>query len=269
MEESGHWYTRSGAPCYTVPAANGTPRGTTLRDARKLSLVPSVTTVLQCIAKPQLETWKVKQGILAALTLPRAASESEDAYLARILDDSKQQAKAAAEEGSRIHDAIECHFLGRAFPERYQPHVEGVRAEIARLFPGIVDWIVESSFAHPSGYGGKIDLHSPSTGIVIDHKGKDGDFADKKKLAYDQHFQLAAYQYGKGLKRAPCANLFFSRTHPGKVASHVWPTGDITEGLSVFLCALSLWKAIKGFDPGFVDAAPDTSIEALVGAEAF
>src|SRR5690606_5641932 len=110
--ESGHWYDRNGRPCYQQTTGKGGVRATDLRDGRKLGLVPSVTTVLSVLAKPALETWKVKQGILAALTLPRNPYESDDAYLARVLEDSREQAKAAAEEGTRIHDACECAMRG-------------------------------------------------------------------------------------------------------------------------------------------------------------
>jgi hypothetical protein len=249
-----HWYDRAGKPAYEVQKRDGGLRPTTLADARKLGLVPSVTTVLSVLAKPALEVWKVKQGILAALTLPRAPDEPEDDYLARILSDSGQQAKDAADEGTRIHDAIERSFRGMVVEERYRPHVAGVREELARLFPGVSDWVAESSFASPLGYGGKVDLHSPSTGIVVDHKGKDGDFSDGKKLAYDQHWQLAPYQQGLGLPTNVCANLFFSRTRPGKVASHVWSVEQIAEGWQVFRATLEVWRALKKFDPRFVRA---------------
>ena len=248
---SEHWYDQSGKPCYEVLKADGkSMRGTTLADARKLALVPSVTTVLGVLAKPALETWKVRQGILAALTLPKLADETEDAYLSRILSDSGQQAKDAADEGTRIHDAIERDFKGLVVEERYRPHVAGVRAKLREIFPEVNDWISESSFCHVIGYGGKVDLHSPSTGIVVDFKGKDGDFTDGKKLAYDQHWQLAPYQ--KGLcpnKCAACANLFFSRTHPGIVASHVCSVKEMQEGWAVFQAALQVWKTIKRYDP--------------------
>ena len=55
-EESGHYYTRDGSPAYTT---NG--RGTTLRDARKLGLKPSVTTILQVVDKAALTSWLVRQ----------------------------------------------------------------------------------------------------------------------------------------------------------------------------------------------------------------
>ena len=106
-EESLHWYTQAGEPCHTI---NG--RNTTLRDARKMNLCPSVTSVLGIIAKPALTNWMVDQGIMAALTMPRVNGESETDYIKRIKDDSKQQAIRAAQEGSRIHQAIERSYNG-------------------------------------------------------------------------------------------------------------------------------------------------------------
>lgn len=249
---SDHWYSKAGQPCYEQQTAKGGLRSTTLADARKIGLVPSVTTVLGVVAKPQLEKWKINQAVMAALTLPRRADETEASLLYRIDVDSQAQAKAAAEEGTRIHDAIEMYFKeGYRSSGPYIEHVRATRAELTRLFPDVSDWIPEASFASPVGYGGKVDLHSPSTGIVVDFKGKDGDFTDGKKLAYDQHWQLAAYQRGLNLAPAVCANLFVSRTHPGKVASHVWTPAQVAEGWEVFAAALSLWKAMKRFDPAF------------------
>lgn len=249
-----HWYDHSGAPAYEVVSAKGTPRATTLADARKIGLVPSVTTVLAVLAKPALETWKIKQGILAALTLPRLPTEPDDTYLRRVLDDSGQQAKKAAEEGTRIHNACERAFQGRPFPEQYEPHVLSVRAEIACLFPGVNDWVAERSFSSPLGYGGKVDLHSPSTGFTVDYKGKDGDFSDGKKLAYDQHWQLSPYQRGLNMQLNVSANIFVSRSHPGKIASHVWSLDEMREGWEVFEAALVLWKRLRRFDSSFVPA---------------
>lgn len=245
--ESQHFYLPDGSPFFEVKAKDGHMRSVTIRDARKANAVPSVTTVLSVIAKPGLEAWKVRQGILAALTLPRIDGESEEQWLARINADSREEAKAAAEEGSRIHDALEADRRGQPYPERYQPHVAAVRAEIAKLFPDVTDWVPEVRFAHPDGFGGMCDLHSPSTGACLDYKGKDGDFADGKQLAYDQHWQLAGYQRGLKLREAQCASLFVSRTHPGKVASHVWSIEDMREGQRVFDAALALWKAVKRY----------------------
>jgi hypothetical protein len=248
---SDHWYTKEGTPRHTIIGKNGKERAVTLRDARTEGLCPSVTTVLQVIAKPQLEAWKVKQGILAALTLTRKEGEGDDEYLARVLDDSRQQAATAAEEGTRIHDAIEASWKGQSVPDAYLPHVEATKAKVAELFPGVIDWVPEAYFAHENGFAGKCDLHSPSTGIVVDYKGKDLAPGDDKKLAYDQHYQLGGYHGGLKLPPSQCANIFVSRTHPGHVAAHVWTTEEVENGWAIFLATLKLWKALKGYDPVF------------------
>lgn len=247
-----HWYSRAGEPAYEQMTLKGGTRATDIRDARKIGLLPSVTTVLAVMAKPALDVWKVKQGILAALTLPRRQGESDDDYLARVLRDSGEQAKAAAEEGTRIHDACEAYYKdGYASTGPYILHVRAVSAELKRLFPNVSDWVSERSFGHSDGFGGKVDLHSPSTGIVVDFKGKDGDFTDGKKLAWDQNFQLGGYRRGLGLPRNVAANIFVSRTHPGKVASHIWTPEEVDYGQAVFLAALRLWQTIKKYDSGY------------------
>ena len=242
-----HWYSReTGGPAHFT---NG--RATTLRDARKVGLVPSVTTVLNILDKPALTNWKVEQAILSALTMPRDPLESDQDYLARIKRDSVQQAKDAAEEGSRIHDAIDASFKGIRFDTRYRPHVEGVRAKLAELYPGINDWVTERTFASPLGYGGSCDIHSPSTGIVGDYKSKDLAPGDTKKLAYDQDRQIAPYNRGLGLPENEGFNLFVSRTHPGHVVAHVWTKEQLADAWEIFRASLALWKAVKKFDPSF------------------
>ncbi len=79
--ESGHWYAADGSPTYKIIGKNGKERNTTVRDARELGLKPSVTTILGIIGKPGLNTWLQQQVLLAALTLPRIAGETEENWL--------------------------------------------------------------------------------------------------------------------------------------------------------------------------------------------
>ena len=176
-----HYYDRNGKPCYTVIGKNGKERDTTLADARRLSLVPSVTTVLDVLNKPALGDWKVKQGIMAALTLPRLDGEDDERFISRVVNDSKQQAIQAAEEGNRIHAAIEGWFESGEYSFDYQWHIDAVLELLRETFPDVTDWVSEASFASPLGYGGKVDLHSPSTGIVVDFKTKDFGPGDKDR----------------------------------------------------------------------------------------
>lgn len=241
---SGHWYTRSGEPAYTVQTKTGT-RSTTLRDARKLNLVPSVTTVLNVASKPALELWKQKQLLLAALTLPKIDSETEEVYIERILTDAKEEGRAAADTGTEIHNAIESFYLG--IPSTaYSEHVKATVDHILAVF-GTQPWIPERSFAHELGFGGKCDLHSNvDDGIILDVKTKTGDLKDVG--AYDDHImQLAAYRVGLGLPRAQCANVFVSRTHPGLVRIIDHSEEDTSRGWEMFTHLLKYWQLSKGY----------------------
>ena len=150
--ESGHWYTRDGTPRYTITGKNGKTRNTTLRDAREENLVPSVTTVLNVAAKPALTNWLQEQVLLAALTLPKLDNETEQDYIKRIVNDSKQQGRAAADLGTDIHAAVQSFYEGKEYP-RHQKHVKGVYKAITDFF-GDKIWISERAFSHELGFGG-------------------------------------------------------------------------------------------------------------------
>jgi len=225
---------------YTVTGKNGKERPTTLRDARSLNLVPSVTTVLNVAAKPGLELWKQRQLLLAALTLPRNEDEAEGDYLDRIMLDSKEEGKSAADKGTEIHAAIQSHYEEK--PHDFNEHVWACDMEITQNF-GQQFWIVERSFSHELGYGGKADLHCvQGKGIVLDIKTKE--FDDKDKVdAYDEHLmQLAAYRVGLGLPEAQCGNVFVSRSVPGLTKIIEWTEADLQRGFRMFCYLLNFWQ---------------------------
>jgi hypothetical protein len=242
--ESGHWYTRDGTPCYEIKGANGNMRPTTLRDARKLDLVPSVTTIIKQAAAPGLERWKINQTLLAALTLPRIERECEDAYLDRIIRDSQEQARKAAERGTAIHAAIQSYYEGWPVSAEMWPYVKGAKEALEKEF-GETGWICEHSFAHPLGFGGKTDLHINSWRRLIgDAKTKEFDSVDDKKLAWDDHaIQLAAYREGLRMPDAVCFNLFVSTTVPGLCHIHIWSEEEIQRGWKMFVALLEYWRA--------------------------
>jgi hypothetical protein len=237
--ESTHWYTRTGDPMYTVPSKkDGSQRPTTLRDARERNLVPSVTTILNIAAKPGLNVWLQEQAILAALTLPRYENEPESVWLKRVVQDSKSQAREAADLGTEIHTAVQGFYEGRkasAFPIHVQTCTKAIESHY-----GARNWVAERAFAHEMGFGGKVDLHSD--GIVIDIKTKD--FSDPSKVVpYDEHLmQLAAYRVGLGMPEARCANVFISRTNPDLAVVTEWAEEDLQRGWKMFTALLSFWQ---------------------------
>ena len=240
--ESQHWYDKSGKPMYTVKAKDGADRPTTLRDARKMGLVPSVTTIMSVMAKPGLEAWKMNQMMMAALTLPRAPDEPEEQFIERIQKDSKEQAKRAAERGTSIHEALEKFYEGVLYYEHHE-HQMGVDAAMQAHF-GIQNWKTETAFASELGYGGKLDLHCmDGEGIVVDFKTKE--FTDPAKIfLYDElPMQLVAYRMGLDKPRARCANVFVSVTQPGLVHIKEWTEDELMRAWNMFGALKQFWYA--------------------------
>jgi len=244
--ESNHWYTRDGVPQYTVPSKkDGSPRNTTLRDARTMNLVPSVTTVLNVAAKPALTNWLQQQVLLAALTLPRRPDEPEKEYIDRIINDSKEQGRSAADAGTDIHASIQGFYENKS-TGKHQESVNACDQAITQHF-GYHKWVSERSFAHDLGFGGKCDLffrdgEGVGEGVVVDIKTKE--FTDPSKVdGYDEHLmQLSAYRVGLGIPKARCANIFVSRNVPDLIVVREWSAEDLDRGWEMFLHLLQFWQ---------------------------
>ena len=242
--ESGHWYKPNGEPAYAVEGANGKIRNTTVRDARKEGFLPSVTTIIGCAAKPALDVWKQQQAILAALTLPRNDGESEEDWLSRVVSDSKETAKQAAERGTQIHGVIEAFYEGVYLPE-LPAYVRVVEKTINEHF-GPQLWVAEKSFAH-GGYGGKCDLisrphvHPRSEGFVIDFKTTEKD-VDKLDYYFDHQMQLAAYRHGFEMPNARCA-IVYVNANENKAKLLEIPDDDLRIGWECFTHLLAFYRA--------------------------
>jgi hypothetical protein len=247
-KESGHWYDKEGNPAYTVIGKNGKERSTDLRDAKKLNLVPSVTTILKLIDKPGLTEWKINQAILSALTCPRINDESEMAYLSRIKKDAQEQAKKAAERGTLIHAYVQEGFEGKIYAAEQINFYETAGA-VVDAECGLQEWICEKSFA-TDRFGGKCDLHCDD--FLLDIKSTDKNIDDLTTWL-DQHMQMAGYNEGLGIpdkyaylkegwSGRKCGILYInSVTAKARI---VWVTEkEIQKGLRMFLAAVELWYA--------------------------
>lgn len=262
--ESGHWYDRAGNQIAEVPNAKGDKFiKCTLRQARNLDLAPGCTTIIKQCDKPALTRWMVEQGIMAALTLPRLPDESEKDWLARVDRDRQESAKAAAEEGTRVHAAIQSAIEGDEYDPAYEPHVRGISAILDGLSG---EWL-------------------------IDFKGKDGDLAALRRLKpYDEHaMQLAATLQaledcdastgGAWMPEVPCVSLwgygtkadliriedftdyrsvrtgilFFSRDYPGDAALAEVTSAERSKGMAMFLGLLRYWQAKNDYRPSWAE----------------
>lgn len=244
QSESGHWYLPNGDTAYRIVGKNGKERNTTVKDARELGLLPSVTTIIGCSAKPALDIYKQQQAILAALTLPRLEGESEESWLSRVVTDSKEHAKQAAERGTQIHGVIEAFYEGVYLPE-LPAYVRVVESTINAHF-GQQLWVAEKSFAH-GGYGGKCDLisrphfHPKTDGFVIDFKTTEKD-VDKLDYYFDHTMQLAAYRMGFEMPNARCA-IVYVNAQENKAKLLEIPDADLRIGWECFSHLLAFYRA--------------------------
>src|SRR5437667_12753556 len=113
-QAASHWYLRDGRAFHEIAKKDGSGnRPVTLADARKVLAFPSVTNVLGVLAKPSLEAWKIEQGILSALTLPRQPGEDLGTFAKRVVSDMGEQVEKAADFGSAINGACELYELNK------------------------------------------------------------------------------------------------------------------------------------------------------------
>jgi hypothetical protein len=126
----GHWYDANGKACHTQPKAKGDgERSTTLTDARKLKLFPSVTTILGIFAKPGLERWKMKSIAEVAFDIPRIDGEDAGKFADRCMVKQAAPVEEASDFGTRCHDAIEKYFEGEPVPDEPPTISKSIRSQ--------------------------------------------------------------------------------------------------------------------------------------------
>jgi hypothetical protein len=244
VKSSSHWYTREGLACYEVPykdPAKGM-RKTTLADARKMSLLPSVTTITQVLAAPALVEWLRREAILAAVTTPRKDGEDLDSFVERCLSvDAEDTADKAKQLGTDIHDAIENLLSGTAYQRiDLDPFVIPAGKAVQEI--GRVT--ATEKILVGDGYAGKTDCICENDLFinVIDFK-----TTKAKKLpkeSYPEHkLQLAAYAAclgNTGNKHISTFNIYISTINPGQIS--VCQNPDWDKSYAMFKNVLELWQ---------------------------
>jgi hypothetical protein len=247
--ESGHWYLPCGKPFYTIIGKNGKERGVTLRDARPVNAVPSVSAIMKLAPAPQLENWKLNQVIQIAHENPREDTEGQQAYMDRIQRIFRKRGEAIMALGFEIHLAIERAMTDTVWIPR--PEASAAIKTLGE-WAGNCCWRNEKSFAHPLGYGGKCDAHKScdhSGAFLVDFKTKDFDGDWQSGIWDSHHMQLAAYRQGFGLLTARCAIIYVSTKVPGLTRLVEAKPSDLDHGWELFKALLEVWKIKNRYDP--------------------
>src|SRR5210317_339595 len=177
----GHWYTQEGEPCHFVEGKNGESRDATLRDARKLGLVPGFSGVTSVLSKPGLDKWKEGQLLDAAWSLVPSDGDMESIepvdWKSEVKRFAAERSLKARDRGSEIHNAIEEYIkvgLHEDFPVEFEPYIVGVQSKLKDVLGLDIRALeAETTFASPLGYGGMIDALLRSTPVLLDWKTKD------------------------------------------------------------------------------------------------
>lgn len=189
---------------------------------------------------------------MAALTLPRVAGESEDAFAKRVVADSQTTRDGAADFGTAFHAGAEriAHTLEvdpkhpaaewlRHYRDWYQANTLGLR------------W-TEKILVQPEwGYAGTADLlieHAVHGLTLVDLKTTKVKASEKAKPYKSWCYQLAAYRRALG-EPVKCMNLIVNSNEPSPPIEHVWPEDEIERGWRAFESAWNLWVIEKGYDP--------------------
>lgn len=223
----------------------GEIRPTRISDVRKMwaegrDVVPSVTTVLNVLAKPGLENWKIDRHLTVAFDAAINMNQRDD-WIAEVRRLTELEMDKAPTAGSDLHKSLEEFFRGNLDDSHDDYRIcHGVHQSI-EMITGYRGWEAERRFVSPLGYGGQVDLCGGDW--VIDFKTKQT--ADKfkpGKMAFDEHvMQLAAYREGLGLPRAKAANVFIC-LEDGQVNFHEHTEEELQRGWRMFQHALALWQ---------------------------
>lgn len=249
----GHWYTPDGKPMHSVPYAGKREgeRATTVADARKMGLLPSVTGVMSVLSAPGLENWKMETLLDHASRNPWSElDEPLEYWKKRVKDGAFQKNIAVMDLGSRIHSALETEDVPDDLAPYVLPVFEKLKAE------DITQTQREIVLANADeGFAGRTDalIVKGLVSGVLDFKSKETKKDEPVRAYYNHGMQLAAYgatAYGREALGSLClVNIFVSTTEPGRV-EFVYHKPEVQADLyETFLHCCAIWRTVNNYDP--------------------
>ena len=245
-EQPTHWYKPDGSAAY----------GSTLREARKEGLLPSVTTVTSLLAAPGLEAWKQSQLVLAALTMPQdELGDDLDKAAARIVSDAKQAGQDAATRGTEIHN--DCEAILRN--GKWKPGLinDAVHQWVSDNVES-VEWCEKTLVDTLTGYAGRADAlieHVEHGLVLVDWKSQK--FKKQKKgfkpTFYEKWIlQLAAYAECIS-KPVRCMSVAINTQAESEddviIVDKLWDQEEQGEAFRQFINLHSLWCWDRNYHP--------------------
>jgi hypothetical protein len=252
VESSGHWYDAEGRSAHVILGKNGKERNTTVADARKMGLLPSVTSVQGILHKEQLVSWRIEQAIMSALTLPKEENETLEDYARRVVKDSKESTTKAAEHVTRMHEQAENILMGRAVckDEDLQPYIATFRKWSEENVEK-THWCERSLVG--AGYAGRCDAYVRLKGIgdaIIDLKNRKVNKKYNTPPFYPHDGQqLWAYRNASENPKCACVSVVLASNDPEYIEHHQWDEDELYQAGIAFCAMQKVWAWVKGYTP--------------------
>ena len=158
-----HWYKPDGTPAHFREDG----KDTTLRDARRENLFPSVTEISNILAAPGLTQWILNQHLEIASQHLSLDGLTPSSWMSAVKKEASDRMAKARDFGTEVHDALEKSYKYDEMVEGFEQYIEAVDKALADRY-GLQAWVSEKTFAHLLGFGGMVDLSC--LGYVIDFK---------------------------------------------------------------------------------------------------
>lgn len=242
IDDSAHWYLLKEDG--TVEAKHDA----TLREARKLLLFPSPTSIEKEVrANPMLARWLKNELAKAFINNPRMMGEDDKAYAERIFKIADTRRDEAAIRGTAIHKAIEDGSCSDPailpFFEKYQlwdsEHIEATyHSELKIADPRI-------------GVAGTVDRvvqHKRYGLVIMDYKTqrvRDGKAAFYESFPRQLSFYAGAYAHKHGVMPRIMSVVIDSQT-PSAPQEKLYEPEEQDAAYKEFLCGAWLWFNSRG-----------------------
>lgn len=240
-EQSSHWYTVEGEPAY----------GADLRKARKLGLVPSVTSIIGQLEKPAVTAWSNNLMSEVCHQYPAAQDETLPEYRKRIEAVYADRRSMAANIGTAIHNYAESYLnLERAEPvQGYARQCELLKYWIDdNLMDGEVEWPFSVVLPGGYGYGGKVDYAGSTLDgetVIVDFKTQDLKGKDSPTYYPEWGYQLAAYRHGLGMPGAKCLSVVIDTGDIQCIHTKEWTEDELSNSMDIFTNLVQLFYLRK------------------------
>lgn len=255
-----HWYNKEGKACHFQPTKKGAAnpeRPTNIKDARKLKLFPSITTILKTLNIPSLERWKQTKIVEACFNRPPIGGEDYSEYESYILRNAFDGVSDAASLGTRIHANINSIVKGQEMQHKDETDYAILAMDAVTKLGLHVEESEITVVNEKHGYAGTTDLAFTKGKYcgIVDFKStrtKEGEPIHRK---LDHIAQIAAYHVGFWTKGESIVNhtigynIYISTTEKGRIDVVEYDADCLRSNFEFFLNTCAIWRHKNEYDP--------------------